>query len=299
MTSVPTSRRSFLGVAALAAAGAPFFTRTASAAQPAAWTAGRKVGGFYLGPQAWTFRLFSVMEAIEMAGRSGSTVIEFFPGQKLAKDSDSQWDHNATEDQQKAVADQLAKWNITPMNYGVTGIPNEEKGARKIFEFAKKWGLYGVTTESADAVDLLDKLAQEYEVRVCFHNHPRQPNNPNYKVWDPKYILELTKDRSPWLGACADTGHWIRSGLDALECVKILRGRVLSMHLKDRIDEKSDDQVFGRGKANLAAILEEVRSQGFQGNISIEYETNWEHSLPDVSQCVGYIRGLGAAKGWT
>lgn len=243
--------------------------------------------------------MFSVMEAIEFAGRSGSTVIEFFPGQKFSKEHpDLKWDHSATDDQQKAVADQLAKWKITPMNYGVVGIPNKEEEARKIFDFAKKWNLYGVTTESTESIALLEKLAAEYDIRVCYHNHPRQPDNANYKVWDPKYVMELVKDRDPRLGACADTGHWIRSGLNALDCLKTLRGRVHSMHLKDRIDEKSEDQIFGCGKANVPAMLEEVRAQGFRGNVSIEYETNWDHSLADVSQCVGYIRALGEMKGW-
>ena len=295
------SRRSFLGTAALAAAAAPFLSRpgAASAAEPAAWTAGRTVGGFHIGPQAWTFRNFSVLEAIEMAGRAGGTVIELFPGQTFSKEHpDLKYDHNATADQHKAVKDQLEKWKITPMNYGVVGVSAKEDEARKIFEFAKLWGLYGITTESADAVDTLDKLAQEYGVRVCFHNHPKRDNDPNYKVWDPNYILSLTKDRSPLLGACADTGHWIRSGLNALDSLKLLKGRVLSLHLKDRVDSKSEDQIFGMGKADVAAMLEEVRGQGFRGNVSIEYETNWDHSLADVSQCIGYVRGVGQLKGW-
>ncbi len=257
-----------------------------------------KVGGFFLGAQCWTFNRYSVIEAIEMNSRAGGTVCEFFPGQKFAKDSDLKWDHNATADQHKRIADELAKWKVVPMNYGVVGVPNKEDEARKIFDFAKKWNLYGITTESTESVDLLEKLAKEYDIRVCYHNHPRQPNNANYKVWDPNYILQLTKDRDPRVGACADTGHWIRSGLNAMDCLKTLGKRVLSMHLKDRVDEKSEDQIFGRGKANVIGMLEYVRSNGFAGNVSIEYETNWDHSLADVSQCIGYIRAAGELKGW-
>jgi sugar phosphate isomerase/epimerase len=137
---------------------------------------------------------------------------------------------------------------------------------------------------------MLEKLAEEYQVRVCFHNHPRKPNDPVYKVWDPNNILGVVRDRSPLLGACADTGHWMRSGLDAMECLKILGSRTLSMHLKDRLDGKGEDQIFGKGRADVGAMLEYVKSFGFQGNVSIEYETNWEKSLPDVGQCVGFVR---------
>ena len=34
--------------------------------------------------------------------------------------------------------------------------------------------------------------------------------------------------------------------------------------------------------------------QGFAGNISIEYETRWENNVPEVAQCIGFIRGVGA-----
>jgi len=300
MTQSTFGRRSFLGTAVMAAAAAPFVSTRASAADCAAWQAGRTVGGFYLGPQAWTFKQFSAMEAIEMAGRAGATVIEFFPGQKFSKEKpELKWDHNATGEQAKAIADQLAKWKITPMNYGVTAISKDEKEARKIFDFAKRWNLYGVTTESADAVATLDKLAQEYGIRVCYHNHPQRKNDPNYKVWNPEYIVELTKDCSPLVGACADTGHWQRSGLDPLAAIKLLKGRVLSTHFKDRLDIGSPDVPYGTGTSPVVAMLEELRAQGFKGNVSIEYETNWEHNLSDVAQCVGFLRALGAAKGWT
>lgn len=307
ITMNPVSRRHFLSTAALAGASTSLLRSALGVDEPAKVAVtgtittksnAAKVGGFHIGSQCWTFNNFSVIEAIEFTARSGGTIVEFYPGQKFAPDSDLKWGHDATEDQAKRIADELAKWKITPMNYGVVGVPNKEADARKIFDFAKKWNLYGITTESADAVDLLEKLAKEYDVKVCFHNHPRQPKNPNYKVWDPNYIMELTKDRDARIGACADTGHWIRSGLNALECLKILGKRTLSMHLKDRIDEKSEDQIFGRGKANVIGMLEYVRTQGFDGNVSIEYETNWKHSLADVSQCIGYVRAAGQFKGW-
>jgi sugar phosphate isomerase/epimerase len=300
MTPTSLSRRSFLTTTTLAAVAAPLLISPASAADCAAWQAGRTVGGFFVGPQAWSFKQFSAMEAIEMAGRAGATVIEFFPGQKFSVEKpDLKWDHNASEEQAKAIADQLAKWKITPMNYGVTGISKDEKEARKIFDFAKRWGLYGVTTESADAIDTLDKLAQEYGIRVCFHNHPQKKDDPGYKVWNPEYILGLTKDRSPLVGACADTGHWQRSGLDPLAAIKLLKGRVLATHFKDRTDIAGPDVPFGTGKSPVVAMLEELHSQGFKGNVSIEYETNWDHNLSDVAQCVGYLRALGSAKGWS
>jgi len=254
-------------------------------------------GGIALGCQAWTFREFTVMEAIQKTAEVGGKVIEFYPDQKFSPEQPGlKFDHNATEEMVAAVKVQLDKYGIRAVNYGVVNIPNDEAGARKIFEFAKKFGLYGITTESVEALDTIEKLVKEYDIRVGFHNHPRQPDNPGYKMWDPHYVLSVVKDRDPRIGSTADVGHWVRSGLDPVACLKILRGRIISTHLKD-LNEKSPnahDVPFGTGVSNIPAILGELKRQHFNGNASIEYEYDWMNNVPAVAQSVGFVRGRGS-----
>ena len=173
------------------------------------------------------------------------------------------------------------------MNFGVTGISKDEKEARKTFEFAKKMGLYGVTTESLDALDTLEKLAKEYDIKVCFHNHPKPT-----ALWNPDKIWEAIKDRHANIGYCADLGHWATSGLDPLEVIKKVAPRVHSFHMKDReaVGKWTHDRPFGTGVIDNAAILDEVRKHGFAGNVTIEYEHNWKTNVPEIAQCVGYLR---------
>ncbi|MBI4660637.1 MAG: sugar phosphate isomerase/epimerase [Verrucomicrobia bacterium] len=259
-----------------------------------------KIGGFAVGAQAYTFNRFSVFEAIEKTAAAGGRIIEFYPGQKLSgEEPNVKWDHTASGDVIQKVKAKLAKHDVKALNYGVVGIPKEEDAARKIFEFAKKMGLYAVTTESVDSIDTIEKLVKEYDVKVAYHNHPKQPRNPNYKVWDPNFILSLVKDRDSRIGACADTGHWITSGVDPVEAIKLLRGRVVSSHLKDRNVLGAighHDVPFGSGVGNISGVLDELKRQGFEGNISIEYEYNWENSVVDVAQCIGFVRGYGTSK---
>lgn len=254
-------------------------------------------GGIALGCQAWTFREFTVMEAIQKTAEAGGKVIEFYPDQKFSPEQPGlKFDHNATDEMVSAVKAQLKKYGIRAVNYGVVNIPNDEAGARKIFEFAKKFELYGITTESVEALDTLEKLVKEYDIRVGFHNHPRQPDNPGYKMWDPNYVLSVVKDRDPRIGSTADVGHWVRSGLDPVACLKILRGRIISTHLKD-LNEKSPnahDVPFGTGVSNIPAILGELKRQHFNGNASIEYEYDWMNNVPAVAQSVGFVRGRGS-----
>jgi sugar phosphate isomerase/epimerase len=260
-----------------------------------------KTGGFFIGCQAYTFKEYTLMEAIEKTAAAGGKVIELFPGQKLSKEQpDVKCDHNAPDDVLEKAKAKLAECKIKAVNYGVVQIPKEEEAARKIFIFAKKMGLRAVTTESVDSIDTIEKLVKEYDVMVGFHDHPKRPGNPSYRMWDPNYVLSIVKDRDPRIGACADTGHWVRSNLKPIECLRILKGRIISSHLKDldHMGPGAHDMPYGEGVSDVPAILNELKAQNFTGNISIEYEYNWEHSVPEVAQCIGFVRGYGKAKGW-
>ena len=260
-----------------------------------------KQGGFAIGAQAYSFNRYSLYEAIDKTAAAGGRVIELFPGQKLSKEEPNlKCDHNASDEVLEKVKARLKEYKIVAVNYGVVGIPKDEAGARKVFEFAKKMGLRAITTESVDAIDTFEKLVKEYDICVAFHDHPKRPNDPNYKMWDPNYILSVVKDRDKRIGSCADTGHWLTSNVDPIDALKILKGRIISSHLKDRdvTGPKHIDVPYGNGVGKIGEILDELHRQGFQGNISVEYEYNWDNNVTDVAQCVAFVRGYGLAKGW-
>ena len=260
-----------------------------------------RTGGFFIGCQAYTFNRYTVFEAIDKTAQAGGKVIEFFPGQKLSKDEPNVvFDHNASPETIQKVKDKLEQHKIRAVNYGVVAVPKDEAEARKLFQFAKTMGLRAITTESVDSLDTIEKMVKEFDIMVGFHDHPKQPNNPNYRMWDPNYILSLVKDRDPRIGSCADTGHWVRSNLKPVDCLRILKGRIISSHLKDlnEMGLRAHDMPYGTGVSDIPGILQELRDQGFNGNISIEYEYHWESSVPEVAQCVGFVRGYGTAKGW-
>jgi len=298
-TTMATTRRELLaaaGGAALAAVLLP--TRDAAAQTAGPIPAEYRIGGWALGCQAYTFNRFSVMEAIEKTAAAGGKVIEFFPGQRLSPDEPSaRWDQNASDETIAKVKEKLAKHGLLAVNFGVVGLPNNEAESRKVFAFARKMGIRTITTEpSEDAMDLIERLVKEYDIRVAIHNHPRQPSNPNYKVWDPKYVRTLVEKRDRRIGACADTGHWVRSGVKPVEALRILRGRVLSSHLKDlhEFSPRGHDVPFGTGVSDIKGILDELRAQRFDGNLSVEYEHNVENNVVEVAQCIGFVRGYAA-----
>lgn len=255
-----------------------------------------KQNGFAIGAQAYSFNRFSAFEAIEKTAEAGGKVIEFFPGQRLTADEPKQnpkivLHHNASEEVLAKIEAKLKQHGIKAVNYGVVGGKDEAEW-RKIFQFAKRLGLYGITTEDVKNLDIIEPLVKEFDIRVGIHDHPRRVKDPSYRVWDPHYILEVTGKRDARIGACADTGHWQTSGLDPLYCVKVLKGRVISAHMKDKTEmgEGQHDVPYGTGVGRMGLVLDELKKQGFEGNISVEYEYNWDHSVPEIKQCIDFVR---------
>ena len=254
-----------------------------------------KINGFAIGVQAWTFNKFTVFEAIEKTKETGAKVIELFPGQKLSPEQkDVKFDHNAPKEIWEKVAAKAKEAGVTPVAYGVVGLSKKEEESRKVFEFAKFMGIRVINTESVDAIDTIEKLVKEYDIKVGFHDHPKRPNDPSYRMWDPNYILEVVKDRDARIGSCADTGHWVRSNLKPVDCLRILKGRVVSVHLKDKSEPGKQGVVVpaGKGVVDVPAILAEFKAQGFSGPISVEYEYNWDKNVEDAKQCIEYVSKL-------
>ncbi len=281
-----------LGLAALG-------TLTPSATAQPTIPDSHRINGFAIGCQAYTFNRFTAFEAIEKTAQAGGRVIEFYPGQRLSKENPELKVGHEGADVDTVIAKlkaKLAQHDIKAVNYGVVGISKDEAAARKVFEFAKKMGMVAVTTESAEAINTIEKLAVEYDLQVGFHNHAGDYANPGYKVWNPLYIAGLIEGRDKRIGACADTGHWVRAGLKPVEALRILKGRIISSHLKDLNEfgkRGAHDVVFGTGVSGITEILNELKAQGFQGNISVEYEFNWDHSVPEVTQCIDFVRAHG------
>jgi sugar phosphate isomerase/epimerase len=252
--------------------------------------------GLVIGVQAWSFNKFTAMEAVTRTAQAGGQTIEFFPGQRLSSDQpDVRVGPGMSSEAIQKLRAHLDQHGVRAVAFGVAGIDRNEANARPLFEWARQMGIGIINTESADAIDTIEKMVKEYDIKVGFHNHPRN-NDPNYKVWDPNYILSLVKNRDRRIGACADTGHWVRSGIKPVDALRILRGRVVSSHLKDlhEFSRGGHDVPYGTGVSDIPAILNELRQQRFNGSISVEYEYNWDNSLPDIAQCVGFVKGFEA-----
>jgi len=247
--------------------------------------------GWRLGMQSYTFNHFTFAESLEKTASLGLKYIEIYPGQKIAKDKPGAVDHNMSDEAIAEMKKMAADKGIKIVCYGVVGLDKNEAADRKVFEFAKKVGIEVINSEPPqDSFDLLDKLTEQYNIRVGLHNHPKAS-----RYWDPDTVLKALEGHSRRIGSDADTGHWNRSGLDSLECVKKLEGHIVALHFKDLKD--GHDVPWGTGNTNVKGILEELARQGFKGVFSIEYEYNWDNSVPEIAKCVEFFNATAAEIG--
>ncbi|MDA0768531.1 MAG: sugar phosphate isomerase/epimerase [Verrucomicrobia bacterium] len=249
--------------------------------------------GWFVGAQAYTFKEFTAFEAIAKTKEAGGNMIEFYPGQPLKPGSEEKVGHTMSPAAMAELKAECLRLGVRPVNYGVVGAGSPED-VRAIMEFAKKMELYSVCTESTEQVVAWEAAAKEFDINVAFHEHGGSMSNPKYKVWNPLYILGVVESRDHHLGACADLGHWCTSNLKPVECLRILDGRIISVHLKDKATfGNAPVVVAGTGVVDVAACLEELKRQKFNGHLSIEHEADWQDSVPQVRANIDFVKAHG------
>ncbi len=243
--------------------------------------------GWKLGAQAYTFNRFTFAEAIDKIKSCGLSYVEAFPGQTIGGGIEGKMEPGMPAEKRNQILAMLKEKGVKMVSFGVTGA-NDEAGWRQLFQFAQAMGLENITMEpDPKFVPLISKLCDEYKINAALHNHP----TPS-RYWNPDVVLTAIQGQSKRMGACADIGHWVRSGLDPVECLKKLEGHVVQLHFKD-LNEKSKeahDVHWGQGVSNVDGVLAELKRQKFKGVFSAEYEYNWDNSVPDVTASAAYFR---------
>lgn len=244
--------------------------------------------------QLYTFNRVDFFTALDKAKEAGVRAVEGFSWHKISKDTgEAQLSPAAPAEAIEKAQKKLQEAQMRLVGYYVGDFGKDEAEARKYFEFGKKMGIeFFVSEPKAELLPVLDKLAQEFEISLAYHNHPKDPQKPEYTNWDPEQVMKMIKPLSKRIGICADTGHMIRSGMDPVEGLKKYEGRIISLHLKDVNEkgEKGHDVPLGTGIGNVKGQLEELKRQNFRGVIAIEYEHNMEDNLADVQKSVEFLR---------
>jgi len=277
----PFKRREFLKVGVLGAGAVATRGLSAPAAEPPA----DPYDGFKMGLQSYSLRGFDVKTALAHTKRLGLRYWEAYPKHIPLETLPSHIERH------QSLLDEA---NVTLLSYGVLSFEANETTARKAFDFAKLMGLVSISAnpkKDSKTFDLLDRLVEEYDVAIAIHNHG--PGALYDKIDD---VVEMVKDRHPKIGACVDTGHYIRSDEDPVEALERLGKRVFGVHLKDVKtlvqNDKRDKRytVLGQGDLDIPGTLRVLKSLEYSSCLSLEYEENPENPLSDIEVCLSKVR---------
>ena len=227
---------------------------------------------FRFGFQSYSLRHFSQTE--DLAGEAeklGLLFVEVHSGH-LPTD--------ATDEGISRFKQALDRVGVEVNAFGVESFTADHEANQRLFQFGQKLDVENLSADpSKDAFESLQQLVAQYDIRIAIHNH-----GPEDERWRrPEWILEAVKDLDPRIGACVDTGHYLRAGVDPVEAIRMLGSRVWGVHLKD-FDAESEEQIVGQGRLNLVETFQALLDVGFKGPLSLEYESHMENPVPSMRE---------------
>jgi sugar phosphate isomerase/epimerase len=275
-----SNRRQFIQLAGLgAAAGAGLLSAGKGAAEPVPAAAASLP--FQLGMASYTFREFSMEQALSMTRRLGLKRIGF---------KDVHLALNSTPAQIEAALAKVKQAGLELYAGGVIYMKTEAD-VNQAFEYAKTSGMgIIVGVPNHNLLEHVNRKVKEYDIRVAVHNH-----GPTDKVYPtPESAYERIKNLDRRIGLCIDLGHTQRSGIDPSEAALRFADRLLDVHIKDvsSADSKGATVEIGRGVIDIPKFLRTMIKIKYQGTLALEHEKDPKDPLPGAAESVGYVKGV-------
>jgi sugar phosphate isomerase/epimerase len=278
MTTI-ISRRALMGTAAGAAAWAAL--RRAASADVTLAPAARPEP-LKLGVASYSLRKFPLDQTLENAKALGVKYMTF---------KDVHVPRTDPPETTRALRAKIEAAGITIMGGGTIDIKNDPVQIKKEFEYAKNAGFPLIyTSPEPAALDTLERLAKEYDIKVVIHNH-----GPEDKLWPrPQDAYAAVKSRDKRMGLCIDVGHTLRTGTDPVKACRECRDRLYDMHVKDLASatDKESQVAVGRGVIDFPGLFRTLIDIGYQGQVGLEYEINADAPMPGMIESIAYMRGV-------
>ncbi len=246
--------------------------------------------GWRFGVTAWGLHTFTLFETIEKTQQLGLSYIGGLSFQKVSADIPKDFDCNLTDVELEQIRLKMDDAGIRMPTCFYATIPGDEAGCRRVFEFGRKMGIETFISEPPpESLDVIERFCDEYDIKLAIHNHgPDQ--SPIY--WQPEGVLEVCEGRSKRIGACPDTGYWLRSGINPLEGIRKLGDRLITIQAHDlnELSAEGHDVPWGTGKAEYAKMLQEIHRLGIKPTLfGLEYSYDFEDNMPEMAQCVEFF----------
>jgi sugar phosphate isomerase/epimerase len=283
--STGLNRRNFLKTGALGSAALGALPVRSIAGAAASAPVRDATHGLKLGMASYTFRKFTLDQAIAMTREVGLKYIAL---------KDVHMPLKSTREERVAARHKIEAGGLELVGGGVIYMKNDESEIRSVFDYARDAGMPTIVcSPDVDALDAVEKMAKEYNLRIAIHNHG--PGDKKYP--SPLDVLKLVKDRDSRMGICIDVGHTVRAGVDPVVAIEQCAPRLYDFHMKDVTAAVANGKSVevGAGIINIPAVLKALIAIHYPWDVALEYEDKGDAPMPGVIASVAYMRGVLAA----
>jgi len=136
----------------------------------------------------------------------------------------------------------------------------------------------------------LGNIAARHQIHVGYHGHTQQ----TFDMWDGALA------QSPYNAINFDMGHYVAAGFDPIAFINAKHEHIVSMHTKDRKSKEHGgaNLPWGEGDTPIVQVLQLMAQQKykFPATIELEYPVPaGSDAVKEVAKCVEYARkALGA-----
>jgi inosose dehydratase len=192
--------------------------------------------------------------------------------------------------------DTFHKAGVQIVAIGVERMTGEIEKDRPRFEFCKLAGVKNMSitftpeTFFDGALKNVEKLADEYDLKLGIHNHGGYDWLGNSEIL--KHVFSKT---SPRIGLYIDTAWAIDAKQNPVEMAEKFASRLYGVHVKDFIynrERQPKDVIIGTGNLDLPKFMNVLKQSNFPGPLVIEYEGDVENPVPALKECVGELKKL-------
>jgi len=241
--------------------------------------------GLKVGVASYSLRKFSLDQAISMTSQLGVKYITL---------KDFHLPLNSTRAERREARRKIEDAGLVLMGGGVIYMKNDESEIRHAFDYARDAAMPTIVASPAPAaLDTLDKMVNEYNIRVAIHNH-----GPGDELWPSPYdVFPKVEDHDERMGLCIDIGHTVRIGVDPIQAVRRCASRLYDLHYKDvtSATPQGKNVEVGRGIVDIVGLLKALLDISFQYQVALEYEINETEPLPGMIESYAYTRGVLAS----
>lgn len=244
-----------------------------------------KAGKWKTGIALYSFNRHAFSKALSLSKASEVKYVEGFSFHNMGADFDNKT-MGALDAGGVALVKKMLKDNGLSMSSIYVSDAKNADEWKKFFDMGRELGVKYLVCEPAKSQwDTIDSLAGIYDIKIAIHEHKKGSS----MYWHPDSVLAAIKGHKN-IGACADLGHWVRSGLDPVKCLKMLDGHIVGLHLKDidKADHETDVDL-GTGSIDYPAVVKELGRQKFAGYAHVECEHNMEDNQQIVKASVQYF----------